>query len=291
MIDFIKLNVSDLNREELLRHPFLQFTSRVNLTTGELLHNDWAEYYGLRFNIHREKIFLSGSLHKFHNCINGNGKVNYSDFTLMQLEEVVQHLEEAFKIDPKQTRIVNLEFGVNIDTILSPGLLLENNLISYERTKTHSINNDYNGKGRYYQFSKRQYQLKIYDKGKQYNLLSKILRAEVKTTKSRVTTKWKIFTLQDLLCPHNLNKLKQQLLKQYDKLLILDSYVPEADYRLWRSIFNKRCKTTPKRHWNKFLKEMELKGQLALKMSIRAAIDKKWDELLFGGLNLPLDKG
>ena len=64
---------------------------------------------------------LSGSLHKFWN----NGEHNYNDLSFTNHVSTIKSIEKGFDLKLDETKIVNLEFGLNITTpILSTEIFL-----------------------------------------------------------------------------------------------------------------------------------------------------------------------
>ena len=163
------------NPQNLIKNPFLTefWDTTVHNLDGEIIRG-FAVYMGLKFNIRYNKVRLQGSLHKYRN----EGRHNYDDFTSLEVAKVVKELQERFEIDIYKTFLNNVEFGVNVVLPFGVHVVLDN-LISYkgkqfERFVDKGIS--------YYQCKLSKFIIKIYDKGKQYNLSDNVLRFEIKVT-------------------------------------------------------------------------------------------------------------
>src|SRR6056297_3754441 len=110
MIDFIKacLDINEL-KTNLKKDNRLNFKTNFTESTGEIT-SSIAYYKGMKFTYARTKFYLSGSLHKFYN----KGKINYNDFSLLELIHTFRVLYEKFNLPIDKMRIINLEIGVNI---------------------------------------------------------------------------------------------------------------------------------------------------------------------------------
>jgi len=280
VIDFVKLDISYLPYEVIKGLDLLEFKSQVNLHTGEVGWPEEAEFNELVFACYKKKSYLSGSLHKFLNSIEGRGAQNYDDFSLSMLSRSVQYLEDKFGIDPSKTKIVRLEFGINIASEKCPTLFIDENVISHRKIKTPNIDSDYNKKGRYIQHKMSQCYVKIYDKGRQYGELKNILRIEVGTKKAQYTQKLGLFTLSDIWKKDKLLTLGIELLKRFDKFLIVDHFDEQALPQYWLHLKNTQCPSTYLRRWKAFIFKKQSEGQFTLRKSIRKQIEDIWHQLV-----------
>lgn len=190
MIDYKSSNITSTTPKEVYNNPLLEFSSSVNLKTGELIsysnrrrnkgdrstrEEKVAVYRDLTISLVNDTyINLQGSYHESF-C---NGE-NYSDFNLTGLFTVIQDLHIKFNFNPLFDVIHNLEFGVNIRLPFETKSFLRS-IISF-KGKEYELR-EYKGQGFMLKFSFNQYELKIYDKGFQYQLPDNILRFEIKVT-------------------------------------------------------------------------------------------------------------
>jgi hypothetical protein len=173
MIDGIKTYDLKTDPDQLLQNPYLaeHWTTTVN-NADAVVKYGLAEYFGLKFQLKHGKVRLQGSVHKYRNA----GRHNYDDFRAVDVAEVVRQLSERFEIDTAQTLLNNVEFGVNVVLPFGVNVVLDN-LIVYKGEPFMKVVED--GMS-YYQCKKTHFIIKIYDKGKQYNLPDNVLRFEIK---------------------------------------------------------------------------------------------------------------
>ena len=173
MIDGIKIYYLITDPNQLLQNPYLAeyWTTTVN-NADAVVKYVLAEYFGLKFQLKHGKVRLQGSVHKYRN----NGRHNYDDFRAVDVAEVVRELSERFEIDTARTLLNNVEFGVNVVLPFGVDVVL-GNLIAYKGKPFIKVVED--GMS-YYQCKKTHFIIKIYDKGKQYNLPNNVLRFEIK---------------------------------------------------------------------------------------------------------------
>jgi len=296
MIDFIKIYVEDIDLKSLQDNEFLDFYVPLSQKTGELLENQKeAKYSGLKFRIVNEnKLIISGSLHKYHN----NGIHNANDFGYENLLTVIIDLWNTFNINPYSAILQGIEYGVNINTTVSPKNIIKHSVINYKGDQP-SINT-FRGKGYMKEFEKQQYYIKVYDKGLQYHILKdalvyksdNILRFEQKVIKMEYLKDTGLFCLVDLLKIDTLNKLRNKLLDAFDNLLIYDFTVkPEGltakqknllqngqNAMFWVSL----KKENRKKYYKELRKFKELAkeiGALNLHSELRQKIDEKLTNL------------
>jgi len=89
---------------------------------------------------------------------------------------------------------------------------------------THSQNKGFEGRGRLKVFEHTNYDFKIYDKAKQYELSNNIIRFEIKHKKSKSFQPMGIFNIQDLKKKNYLKLLFDDLMKRFEELTIVDDY-------------------------------------------------------------------
>lgn len=214
MIDGFKNLILPVDRSTLWNNPLVEPLTETNAKTGETnLIKTTAKVQGLIFTFWPDgRIELNGSLHKYFN----QGLHNHNDFGLKELIITLNILEYTFGINPMKTFLNGLEIGVNIELPYSPGILLKSLILHNGKPFT-----DQQNKTKHFrECSHFQYYIKIYDKGKQYQLDRYILRIEVKYIKMETLNKQGIKTLSDLTKPSNFEFLGRLLLQTFDKILI-----------------------------------------------------------------------
>lgn len=172
MIDGIKTYDLKTDPQKLIENPYLAGHWKTTINSDAEPLYDFAEYFGLKFHLKHGKVRLQGSIHKYRNL----GKHNYDDFRAVDVAEVVRELSERFEIDTAQTLLNNVEFGVNVVLPFGVSVVLDN-LIAFKGDSF--INIEEKGMS-YYQCKKTHFIIKIYDKGKQFNLPDNVLRFEIK---------------------------------------------------------------------------------------------------------------
>src|SRR3989339_2052157 len=102
MYDFLKFVVCDiLFAESLHVNQYLNLTTAINDKTGEIKDGVYkGKYHNMEFIIYPSgRVLITGSIHKYYNCLKGLGNVNYSDFSLLDVQFVLNDLQDRFSID------------------------------------------------------------------------------------------------------------------------------------------------------------------------------------------------
>jgi hypothetical protein len=158
---------------------------------------------------------MSGSLHKFAR----NGK-NHTDFSYAEVVAAIRELE-GLGINPEEAKLQNLEFGVNLrDLPVSPATFVRSTLT--HRGQPFSQMKGTHRRPVGVDCSHQRYTLKVYDKGKQYNLPTQVLRLEAKHTKMHDLNEAGIHTLADLTNPDVWPFLCTNLAARLDELLLIE---------------------------------------------------------------------
>jgi hypothetical protein len=291
MIDYIKFALpADKYSEQFLENEKYEFISSVKRNTGEELGYFIGKYKTFKLEVNSHCVTISGSIHKFYNEITGQGSQNFDDFSYEKLKETISIIQSELNIDLKDSRVQNLEFGVNIKIDRCPTNFLKENLIlmKYKEPKIE----DFNYKGHFREFEFSQYYMKVYNKGAQYEIGEDILRLEIKTRKSEIFNDY-IVAVIDLLEKSNLLKLKALLMKRVKELLICDTIAPEAVVdsidlnklnHYWNPKYWIKLKEENRRKANRSIKDFRLLMQKydyeSLHHGIIRAVSNKFDDLL-----------
>lgn len=239
---------------------------------------------------------IEGSLHK--NYFKGE---NHSSFTWNNLQDEILNIENGLSINSDFAEIVNIEFGVNIPLPFDVFPFLRKNLISHKGKPFNSYKPDRVGFVLGYVCEHSQYSVKIYDKGKQFNLPDPLLRFELRYTKMQPLKDYGIRVLSDLKDFNKVKRLIELLSNAWENVLIYDNdinlmsdNISKGERDLLRSGQNPKyweaIKETGTRKFNyqrdKFRKLVSKYGT-NLHESISTQIKNTWDNLFENCTNLP----
>lgn len=231
MIDFIKYELKNTDPDKIEGNPLLEFYETVNKTTGELKPYIYSKYKGLTFKIYirtektnYRRITVEGSIHKFYN----EGKHNYNDFGINDINNVLKELNQSFNIYPENCILKQLEIGINITPPIKTSKILRRCLLH----KTTPFKDVYTkDEGDYIQARHQRYTTKVYDKRKHYTkkgykIEKDIMRFEIKYEKMRDLNTMGIHSLKELL-NFGLINFTPILLKEWDNILFYDFNLPK----------------------------------------------------------------
>ncbi len=307
MIDFIKCEI-ETTPEYLLSNTLLNFGARINEQTGEVIQNRHgyikrvAQFGSMQISIttnaHTKynKIELSGSIHK--NAQNGT---NSDDFNFHNICISITEICKITRLQPHNFVLRHIEYGVNIKPTHTAQNIL-NSIIAY-KGKGYEIR-EFNGTGYMKRFCFTQFDVKIYDKSKQYLLPFNVLRYEIKVFKMQYFENRGINlkTLTDLLNFDTYTQLNTTLIDSIHNLYFFDYRIntKTINNRQHRSILteclvtdfwvNYRKVHTPKGYKKKLQRFNYLVSLYApdcLKTYILNSVLNKWNELKNSTPNLP----
>lgn len=248
MIDYVKILFNCIDVTRLYNLPFLDFTSIVNLKTGEESIKKTVNYHFCKITIYESGVVLfSGSIHKFYNSLKGVKAPNYKEqtqykgfngnqFNINNIYEVRTYLEKLFDCDSRQMTFQNIEFGVNTNPLFISQLFIRGLL--YQKGKLF----EYKYNGYYAQVEHQRYLLKIYNKSNQYKMVEETLRVELKIVKTEFLKQTGIRTFEDVT-ESTLNNATKLLLKTFDEVMYYD-------YTIQKKGLTKRQKQTLKNYSN-----------------------------------------
>lgn len=284
MIDFIKVDIINSELvENLLKNPKLNFSSKVNNATAEIV-KQYADYKNLKFEISKNKVTVSGSLHKYHNA----GLHNYNDFYYWKLKQTIESLKYDFGINSNEAIIHVLEFGININIGVNPNDVLKK-IICYKQNAIEKMKvKDSGANG--VQSVLNQFVVKIYNKSAQYKPENKpdILRAEKKITRMQSVAKIGIKTISDLLDDAKLVQLKVLLIAMVEDCIFHENlneaklnqsqkklYNDAGNPRFWEGL-SKRMRAYYLSQYNNLIQQLSTEH---LKQKIIKLVEAKWVEL------------
>ena len=230
MIDYFKafINYRNDTRFEELRKAgtFAVGITKCEPKEGEVLKQSYL-YKNMTITPTGEGFILAGSLHKYRSIIKGIATCDQIDkhqgyngdlFTLQDITEIIAHLCGVLDISPHVCTLQNIEIGVNNVVTFAPfdflkGVLYHRN--DYSPTIKHG--------GNYIQFEHAQYYIKLYNKGRQYELPNNVIRVEIKVMKMQklIEAGINISTLADI----NESTLKQAfnlLYNEFNEVIYYD---------------------------------------------------------------------
>lgn len=236
MIDGITIKYSIGNFDEWKRLLNTQFTLTIFEDTGELTAKKreettittrrakWQTFELIVkevLNIPTGKtvfhLTIKGSLHKNHFA----GK-NYLPFTWQQLQQQINHICKTLYLNPSQAQISTLEVGVNIVPIFEVTPFLMQNVISYKGNLFNRYKKDATGFCLGIYCTLTQYEIKIYDKGKQNDLPQNLMRFEKRFLRMEELNKYGIKFLSDLQQRPKVENLLTMVLEAWQNVLIYD---------------------------------------------------------------------
>lgn len=224
MIDWFKIEI--VNQPATQIRQKLDFIKPVNMKTGEILGTYEISY--LRLHTEPEsaisvkifpsgRVWVQGSIHKFW-----HGQ-NHSILYHSEMRKAFKYLFDKLGIKPENGKILQMEYALNLNPDFNPDEFI-NRLITFKAKP-------FEGLGNFEKIGKRcfqsEYDLKIYNKGKQYHLKQNILRVEKKVKDSRYLKRFGIFTVSDLTAAKTKQLLKD-LLGAFDEVLVDDKGIDET---------------------------------------------------------------
>lgn len=289
MVDWLKMICRDWYIiQKFITSELVDFKNRISVSTGEIDGGYLeGEKSGFRFKIKSHNYMeITGSIHKYHEA-----GINDTDFTMSMLYVAIKKFENEFEIPANTLKIVNMEFGVNIPTIVSPQEIM-NDLICYKNNLPSKDERKSNN-GRLIVYRMTDYEVKVYDKGRQYALSNNLLRIEFKAKKSRVLAELGIETLDDLLNKSSLIQLMELFMHLYqgfafddytinkDELSLSDSKVYEklSNPKEWLKVKGKK-KSTHRTREKRFRDIVNKYGQQRHFLTISELVENKFEELL-----------
>jgi hypothetical protein len=224
MFDGIKIRCLGTNPKDWEGNSLLQFSSSVDVETGEILSNGKTAYYkGLYFQLipstvsNNTHCIVKGSLAKYYN----NGRNNAFDYSMKMLIETIEELYKTFKINPFTAKIQSFEYGVNICTTQSVKQIV-NGIRAFQNDTFVGLKDEgvFCGK----QLKRQEYLYKVYDKGLVADIHDiNMLRIEFAVKSIKTARKFKVETLSDLVKKESLELLKINLLNIWNNIIFYDS--------------------------------------------------------------------
>ncbi|MDI5886540.1 hypothetical protein [Flavobacterium yafengii] len=230
MIDFLKLLTFDATLIDYFNsHSLLEWVSnedRFNHFDNEVINTKTKKQYkGIYFCFYSNKLEI---LFKPHYYFNGNLH-NANDFTVIDSINIIKEFKSVFNINLMNLKVVNIEYGLNVISSIDIKDLITY-LAYHEKNefrtdvglpyskKSYRINK--NGRANQYKI------IKAYAKGLQFPKFSDIntFRFEVKSKESKYIKELRVQTLNDLLNKDVYVLMADNIIKEFEKVLILDNH-------------------------------------------------------------------
>ena len=289
MVDFVKLKVLYPNIEGIRNLTFLEWEQLTKERTGEVKEYR-AKFKGLTIVIiNNQYLYISGSLHKYWNCIKTGIEQNYNDFPFLSLVCSIMDICDRFNLNPKNCKIENIEIGVNI----IPPIPVNEFLRSVINHKGKPFTQEHDENKYFRECKHNRYIIKIYNKGLQFKRKENILRFEVRFIKLEDLKTYNISTLSDLLHRNKITGLVEVLGDKFNDLLIYDYTIQETGLNTSERLILSQGqiptywetlnKTNTENYFKKrqrFRDLVKRYGQQNLQETIRNLIIQKWDDLL-----------
>jgi hypothetical protein len=217
MIDFVKIKITDealINQvwsNEILEYDG-KSEKRFNDELKELVKK---KYKNLYFTKYQDRIEISGSLHYFFN----NGIHNSNDFSVKDCINTIMQIRDLFMLDLEKCKLINLEYGVNIIPSIDVEDLVHN-IMYHEKRQFNRPTKHF-----YYKIAGNEAykHVKAYNKSVQFpSLCNNTFRFEVKSKQSKYINSLDLFTLSDLAVTGTYNRLMEELIKEWDNVLLFD---------------------------------------------------------------------
>jgi hypothetical protein len=272
MIDWTKIELPAVVGAQLLTHPALSFSGKFDRATGAIYGDEPAiANYGptvalgrtnepsdprraLRFIVYPGgRAILEGSWHKY-----GQYGTNWGDFTFTQFVAAVTEVCNTFQLDPFSLRLLQCEVGGNIFPPIRTHRVLRA-FVCHREGHPFAAMRARDGKSLGLELYRDQYGVKLYDKGRQFQLDHDVLRGEVKFTKAVQLHALNIYTLGDLLNVDAWQRLRDRVMDIFDELVIAE---PSIDLqRLTTSQRTFATLATAATYWEGLTKEQRYKSR------------------------------
>lgn len=309
MIDYINIEIINTAPEILTNNRLLNFGNMVNTESGEVIQkrhgylNKVAMYKNLKIETSTNlktkfsTINITGSIHKY-----AQNNTNHQDFTFANVKDTINELCNTLHLNPSNCLLHHIEFGLNINPVHSTTDILNSIIlckgIDYEKK-------EFNNTGYLKSFEFSQYKIKIYDKGKQYDLNNNLLRFEVKVQRMQYlhSKGIKINTLQDLTTSVFYTDLLKVIILNIDNILFYDYRIEQlqvlnknhllimakgANPQYWIKLKNLVSANTFYKKLNEFKTLVSKYAPTDLQTELKNIVENKWNNLLNTCTNLPL---
>lgn len=217
MLDLFKFRITDVAQIDIVwNNELLEYVGKSErLYIDEIKEKQIRKYKNLIFIKYQDRLEISGSIHYFYN----DELHNADDFYIEDCISAIIQIKNLFDLDLNNCKLINLEYGVNINPIINVTDLVHN--LIYHSTRQFvrtTIHNDFKQAG-----NEAYKQVKAYNKSVQFpHECENTFRFEVRTREHKFLKKLGIVSLQDLVDIKNYDKLITSLLNEWDNVLLFD---------------------------------------------------------------------
>ena len=233
MVDNVKLlSECQFTISRLLSLPFFK-PKKLGKNYDYLVHKS----YGIKFRLQFRKVFSKRKFigykhveiifapHYHYNAYKHNGNDFNPINCIKAIQDILDELE-FLKSEYADLKVVNIEFGFNLILNIYFGLIIDG-LLFHKKTNFYK-------KLKYLPYylitdSTAHKQIKVYAKGLQcheklnaFEVDKNTLRIEVKSKQSKYINKLDIYTAKDLLNLRKYDRLIDEVLKEWDSILLLN---------------------------------------------------------------------
>lgn len=227
MIDFVKILILDKTLiKTIWNNDFLTYYgdgNKLNKETAEIRSKEQRFYKNLIFTKTQDSLVITGSLHYYFN----DGVHNANLFTVSDCINVINELHRLFNLDLELCQILNIEYGLNISLPFCIEQVITG-LLYHERNKFESAKDLiyclYSGTLNRFGRLNLYKVIKAYGKSLQFpeHCEQNTFRFEVKSCRTQFIHKLDIFTLKDLTNRAVYERISNELVKEWHKVLIID---------------------------------------------------------------------
>lgn len=297
MIDFIKLLYTDKRSIEGFidgSNTFMNISQNLNIRTGVIGYPKKTTLKNMSVVISENSAYVRNSIHRLYNVIHSQEEHNHNSFTYSMLCDTIKFLDKNL-IDLSFAQVQQIEFGLNITTVISPEEIIRRNVLMHKfKNYNHNIKYYGNTKAELKQYDYYSYFIKVYDKGKAFQLEAYIFRFEIKLMKKRDIQNIGINSIFDLTDRMKLRKLFLLLMKRYDEMIIVDEFYDNItitledrnklnNYRnsiFWEEEIRDKSRQTKAYHKKQFQRILEKYNLLNIKKYLRNQLVQKFIYLM-----------
>lgn len=308
MIDFLKIVIFDRDLiDKVWNNPLLEYFSEKTkrISKDEVIQTNTKSYKNMMFEKHQNCLIISGSIHKFFN----DGIHNANDFSFVNSIGIILFLTENLNLDLSKCIVQNLEFGLNIlpktaiNNILNWSKYHERNeFIKDPELQYSKRSQTYNSSG----IANNYKVIKAYNKGQQkFNGRTyadpNTFRFEVRSKQAKYFNQFGIYTLADLINPEIYLVLANELIKEFEKVLILEKQLHGIEKKLDKFLDSDFWENCLPGHRNMFAKQKKIYFELLnhypetihseLKQLIKSKLDLFTIELKTGAISTTSSEG
>lgn len=295
MIDFVRFRYKDKGIIERFikdEENFEELLAVLECHSGEIRYPYSANIGCMEIKVNNESAYVKNSIHKLYNELQSGEAHNYNDFKYSALCSTINYLAGKLT-DVKNTRLTQLEFGLNIKLPIPAEKMIIDNIILH-KLELHNHSTTFDGNGQYKQFDYCNYYLKVYDKAMHYGVDENIIRFEVKHKTSKSFNPMGVYNVHDLKSKKLLQNLFDDLLMRFDELTIIDNILDDTkitkkdkrklesylSYSYWEKLSNRENRNRKPVEKLAFQNLLVKYNLLKTKTFLRASLIRKFNELL-----------